>query len=218
MLEKIEVLKNLRQEDLKFLEMKMKTEKYKKGEDIFYENSKADWFHVLFEGRVKISKIHPDGKEVTLEIVDPPDFFGALAILRNIPYPATSRAMENSLIGKIPASSFFSVAKKYPDMEKEILNHVTMRLKAGMDALRSILLDDVTKRVIFQLMRLAKRYGKKSDEGILVELKLTREDIAELAGTTVETAIRVMSRLKKEGFIEERERKILIKKMPNSEL
>ncbi len=215
MLEKIGVLKNLKPEDLKFLEMEMKTEKYKKGEAIFYENSKADWFHVLFEGRVKISKTYPDGKEITLEIVDAPDFFGALAILKNIPYPATSRAMENSLIGKIPASSFFSVVKKYPDLEKEILDHVTMRLKAGMDVLKSILLDDVTKRVISQLMRLAKRYGKKSEEGLLIELKLTREDIAELAGTTVETAIRVMSRLKKEGLIEERERKILIKKMPN---
>ncbi len=213
MLERVEVLRTLSPEELEFLEKNMKIERFKKREAIFYEGEEARWFCVLLEGRVKISKSSDTGKEIILELIDPPDVFGAFAILKNIPYPAIATAMEGAVVGKIPAAKFLQVAKNHPELEREVLAWVVMRLRSGIDTLKTVVSDDVTKRLLSQLVRLAMRYGKKTKEGVLIDLKLTREDLAEMAGTTVETAIRVISSAKKRGILEERERKILIKNL-----
>ncbi len=215
MLEKVEIFKTLAKEDIEELERALKTEKYKKKQVIFHEGDESKYSYILFEGRVNIVKASSDGKELVLEIIDPFDLFGALATLKGIQYPATAVAVENSIVGKIPAEVFLSIARKYPDFEKRLLEHITMRLRACIDAMKSIASDDAYTRVLSQLVRLAKKYGKKTEDGILIDLKITKREIAEMAGVTTETAIRIISRLKKQGVLTEKSRKILLNKKIN---
>lgn len=211
MLEKIEIFKDLKAEDLQKLEQNIKTEKFKKRQTIFNEGDDADKLYVLLSGKVKISKTSPEGKEIVLEIIDAVDVFGALAVIKGFPYPANAIAMENSLVGKIPKSVFMEIFNKYPELGNKILFHITMRLKSGIETLKNVALQDVKARIIYHLLRFATKYGKKTPDGVLIDLKITKQDLAELAATSVETAIRVMSRLKKDGYITENNKKIVIK-------
>lgn len=211
MLEKLAIFQILNENDIKTLEKNLKVYKFKKRETIFNEGDIPQWFHVLIKGKIKISKFSNNGKEIILELLDAPDFFGTLALLKNIPYPASAIAIDDCDIGNIPSKTFLQMVNKYPELQSEILHHVTMRLKSGIESLKNIALVDVLSRIVYQILKLANKYGKKVSEGILIDLKLTKQEIAEMSGTTTETAIRIMSKLKKEGYITEQNRKIIIK-------
>lgn len=211
MLEKLTIFQKLDEKEIKTLEENLKVYKFKKRKTIFIEGDIPQWFHVLIKGKVKISKFSKNAKEIILEILDAPDFFGTLALLKNIPYPASAIAIDECEIGTIPAQTFLQIVNKYPELQSEILYHVTARLKSAIESLKNMALVDVSSRIVYQLLKLANKYGKKVPEGVLIDLKLTRQDIAEMSGTTTETSIRIISKLKKEGYIIEQNRKIIIK-------
>jgi len=211
MLKEIAIFNELSNEDLTHLEKNLIIQRFKKRQIIFNEGDKPQWFYVLLKGKVKISKSSADGREIVLEIIDAPDFLGALAVIKNFPYPATAVAIENCEVGKIGRDIFLEVFNKYPGLGNQILHHVTMRLRAGIESLKNVVLEDVLSRVVYQILKLATKYGKKVSEGVLIDLRLTKQEIAEMAGTTTETAIRIMSKLKKQGYIIEQNRKIIVK-------
>ncbi|WP_353683579.1 Crp/Fnr family transcriptional regulator [Thermodesulfovibrio sp. 3907-1M] len=211
MLEEIAIFNELSNDDLRNLEKNLTIQSFKKRQVIFYEGDSAEWFYILLKGKVKISKFSADGREIVLEIIDAPDFFGALAVIKNFPYPATAIAIENCEVGKVGRNIFLKVFNKYPGLNNKILHHITMRLRAGVESLKNLALEDVLSRIVYQILKLTTKYGKKVSEGVLIDLKLTKQEIAEMAGTTTETAIRIIGRLKKEGYIVEQNRKIIVK-------
>ncbi|MGC8795438.1 MAG: Crp/Fnr family transcriptional regulator [Thermodesulfovibrio sp.] len=211
MLEEIAIFNELSNDDLRNLEKNLIIQSFKRRQVIFHEGDKPEWFYILLKGKVKISKCSADGREIVLEIIDAPDFFGALAVIKEFPYPATAIAIEDCEVWKIGRDIFLEVSNKYPRFNNQILHHITMRLKAGVETLKNLALEDVLSRIVYQIFKLITKYGKKVSEGVLIDLKLTKQEIAEMAGTTTETAIRVISRLKKEGYIIEQNRKIIVK-------
>ena len=100
-LKKIDLFKTLSDEELKELEHYLTTAMFRKKEDIFTEGDAPEWFYIVLTGKVKVTKISHDGKEIILEIISPFDIFGGVAVLRNFPYPANAVAMEDSEILKI---------------------------------------------------------------------------------------------------------------------
>lgn len=211
MLKDISIFREVRDEDLKPLEDSLVVEKIRRKQTIFNEGDRAQFFYVLLKGKVKISKVTKDGMEIILEIIDEGDFFGALALIKGISYPASAVAIEQSEVGKIPAKTFLSLIKKYPYLEAQILHHVIMRLKSGIESLKNIATHDVSSRIAYQLLKLASKYGKNTPQGVLIDLRVTKQQLAELTGTTTETAIRVISKFKKLGYLDEINHKILIK-------
>lgn len=211
MLEEIPIFSKLSKEDLEFLEKSITIQKFRKKQVIFNEGDKAQFLYILLKGKIKISKIAKDGREILLEIIDEKDFFGALAIIKDIPYPANAIALENCKTAKLSKATFLSLINKYPYIEAEILHHVTMRLKSGIESLKNIAIEDVSSRIAFQLLKLANKYGKNTPEGVLIDMRITKQQLAEMTGTTTETAIRVISKFKKLGYLYEINHKFLIK-------
>lgn len=163
------------------------------------------------KGKIKILKLSSDGREIVLEIIDSPDFFGALAVLKDFPYPASAQAIENCEVGRIPAKIFLEIIKKYPQLEAKMLYHVTARLKEGIESLKNIALNDISSRIAYQLLKLAKKYGKNTPQGVLIDIRITKQQLAEMTGTTTETAIRVISKFKKMRYLSEINHNFLIK-------
>ncbi|MCX7965047.1 MAG: Crp/Fnr family transcriptional regulator [Syntrophorhabdaceae bacterium] len=211
MIRNIKIFSSLKDEDVLKLENNAIYLNIKKRSIIFHQGDRPEWFYALLDGRIKISRLSKEGREITIEIIDPGQFFGTLAIIRGFSYPATATALENSKIIKIPSGIFLDIFKKYPEINNLILQEITMRMKTSLDMLKGVALDNCSSRIAYQLLRLAGKYGKHTDEGVLIDTKLTRQQIAELAATTTETAIRVLSELKKYGFIKEHNRRILLK-------
>lgn len=211
MLRDLVIFQTINEEDLNLLEKSLKIIKFIKRDTIFSEGQKPEWFYILLKGKIKISKLSSEGREIVLEIIDGPDFFGALAVLKNFPYPANAITIEECDVGRIPAKVFLHVINKYPQTEAQILNHVTVRLRSGIESLKNIALEDVSSRIAYQLLKLANKYGKSTSEGVLIDIRITKQELAEMTGTTTETAIRTISKFKKMGYISEINHKILIK-------
>lgn len=200
----IPILASLSEEDRLALEPLCDLVAYEKGATIFDEGDPAEEIHFLFLGRVKIVKSAGD-RDLILEILGPGEPVGAVAVFERRPFPAAAVTLEPSGVITIPSREFFSLIEKRPEITRRLLAGLTLRLMS-LNRRLADMTGSVEHRIGRLLATLAERLGQKSDRGVFIPLALSRQDIADLVGTTVETAIRVMSRWQKEGLVETEKR------------
>ena len=196
----IPALSGLGPEDRRALEPLCELASFDKGEALFSEGDPAERIYFLFVGRVKIVKAARD-RDIILEILGPGEPVGAVAAFERHPFPAAAVALEPCGVVSIPEREFFALLEKRPQITRKLLAGLTLRLM-----MLNRRLADLTGSVEFRIARLfatlAERTGQKAPEGVFVPVHLSRQDIADLVGTTIETAIRVMSRWQKERLVE----------------
>jgi CRP/FNR family transcriptional regulator len=168
---------------------------------IFMEGDPARWFCVVESGRVKIVRHSRAGKDVVLELLGPGEVFGGVAVIEQRPYPAAAQATESSVILKIPAEAAIAVSERHPSFVKELALMIGRRLRAAHDSVKSLAVDPVEARLAAALLRLTEREGAQGQQGLTLPFHLTRQSLADMSGTTVETAIRVVSRWLKDGLV-----------------
>ncbi|MBN2653732.1 MAG: Crp/Fnr family transcriptional regulator [Nitrospirae bacterium] len=188
-------------------------ELFRKKELIFAEGTEPDWFYVCLSGKVKITKTSHEGKEIIIEVISPMDFFGGFAVIKGFPYPASAYAMEDASILKIARDKLDLMIGRYPQIMHAIMSNLGMRVRDFHTNLKSIALDKVESRIASILCKLAEKSGVDEGAGTTIDMRLTKQDIAEMAGTTVETAIRVMSQFKKAGILREQDGRTTIMDM-----
>jgi CRP-like cAMP-binding protein len=210
-LKKIDLFKNLSDEELKELEHYITTTTFRKKDDIFTEGDAPEWFYIVSTGKVKVTKISHDGKEIILEIISPYDIFGGVAVLRNFPYPANAVAMEDSEILKISRKNLMRLVDRFPNLMFCIALQLGDRMKSSFDSLKNIALERVEARIAALLLKLGNKVGVETKEGLLIDMRLTKQDVADMVGTTVETSIRTFSKFKKEGLLTDSDGKVIIK-------
>src|SRR3990170_1679073 len=184
------------------LEAVAREDAYRAREYVFMEGEPARWFCVVKSGRVKILKHSRTGKDVVLELLGPGEPFGGVAVIERRTYPAAAQATEPSVIVKIPQEPLVALAERYPAIIKEMALMVGRRLRDAHDSVKSLAVDPVEARLAATLLRLA-REGRKVKQGVELPFHLTRQSLADMAGTTVETTIRVVSRWLKEHPVED---------------
>lgn len=210
-LKNIDLFKNLSDEELKEMEPYLVSAQFKKKEDIFSEGDQPEWFYIVSKGKVKITKISHDGKEIILEIISPTDIFGGVAVIRGFPYPANAVAMEDSEVFKISRRNLMRLVDRFPNLMYCIALQLGDRMKSSYDSLKNIALERVEARIAALLMKLANKVGVETREGTLIDMRLTKQDVADMVGTTVETSIRTFSKFKKEGLVTDSDGKFIIK-------
>ncbi len=210
---KISLFSALSPSELKELTPYLIAASVRKKEVIFSEGDPSEWLYIVTEGKVKITKLSQDGKEIILELIHPMDFFGGLAVIRGFPYPANAVAMEDTRLLKISRSNLMRVLDRFPNLMYCMAQQVGDRMKESHETLKNIALERVEARIASLLLKLGDKTGQKTDEGTVIDMKLTKQDIAEMVGTTVETSIRTMSKLKKMGIVAEKEGRIIIRNL-----
>jgi CRP-like cAMP-binding protein len=185
--------------------------KYRKKEAIFSEGDASEWFYIVKTGKVKITKLSHEGKEIILELISPLDFFGGIAVMRGFPYPANAVAMEDTEVLKISRKNLMSILDRFPNLMYCLAANIGDRIKGSHETLKSIALEKVESRIASLLLKLCDKAGEKTPDGMAINMKLTKQDIAEMVGTTVETSIRTMSKLSKAGLVSTKAGKIVIK-------
>jgi CRP/FNR family transcriptional regulator len=196
----IPILSSLTEEDRRALEPLCELRAYEKGATIFEEGEPANHIHFLFLGRVKIVKVAGD-RDLILEILGPGEPVGAVAVYEHRPFPATAIVLEPCGVISIPSGEFFGLLEKRPEITRRLLAGLTLRLMA-LNRRMADMTGSVEHRIARLLSTLAERTGHKTDEGVFIPIALSRQDIADLVGTTIETAIRVMSRWQKDSIVE----------------
>ena len=188
---------------------------YAKGVLIFSEGEPSEQYHTLVRGRVKIFKRTGAGKEVILTIAaGSGDPLGAVAVYRELPYPASAETLEDSVCLSIPRSAFFRLLEEQPTLARGLLASLTLRLVELTGRLASLAGTRVESRFARLFLKLAADTGRPHAEGTLVPLRLSRQELADLTGTTIETCIRIMSRWHKDGLVSTEEAGFVIADAP----
>jgi CRP-like cAMP-binding protein len=138
---------------------------------------------------------------VVLELLGPGEIFGGVAVSEKRPYPASAQATEPTVVLKIPADPMIALAERHPGFIRDMALMIGRRLRTAHDSVASLAVDAVEARLAATLLRLAKREGARSDKGVMLPFHLTRQSLADMTGTTVETAIRILSRWLRDGLL-----------------
>ncbi len=187
--------------------------RYEKGDMIFREGDPSERFHTIVSGRVKISKYAPFGKELILEIFGPGDPFGAVAAYEGRPFPASAMALETTDVLSILRTDFFALIARHPEIARGLLLGLTRRLIELTQKLAQLSSGGVEYRVAALFLRLAEKLGEKKGSQVVIPLALSRQDIADMVGTTIETAIRIMSRWSRDGLVRTERASFVIENM-----
>ena len=178
-----------------------RTERYRARDFIFMEGDPATGFYLVQRGRVKIVRAARSGREVVLEILGPGEPFGGVAVIEGRPYPASAQATEPCVVLRIPRDPVVAMVQRYPSIIREMALMMGRRLRGAHDSVKSLAADPVEARLATALLRLVTREGARTDGGLSLPFHLTRQSLADMAGTTVETTIRIVRRWLKDGLI-----------------
>lgn len=132
-------------------------------------------------------------------------------MIRGFPYPANAVAMEDTQALKISRKHLLRLVDRFPNLMYCIALQLGDRMKSSYDSLKNIALERVEARIAALLLKLANKVGVETREGLLIDMRLTKQDVADMVGTTVETSIRTFSKFKKQGFVTDTDGKIIIK-------
>jgi CRP-like cAMP-binding protein len=185
-------------------------EKFNRDDYIFFEGDLPEWLHIVMEGRIKLLKHSDTGKDIILQIYTPGDMFGEVSLFDRKPYAASAQAMELSNILKLSRKDFFLFFSRHPFIATEMIVELGRQLREAHATIKSLAVDRVEQRIAHILLKLADKVGVSEKGGVMINLPLTRQDLADMAGTTVETAIRVMSRFTKSKILKPANGKIFL--------
>jgi CRP/FNR family transcriptional regulator len=168
-------------------------------EFIFHEGDPAQRFWVVQDGEVKIAKYTPGGKEVVIEVIPAGETFGGASMLLTH-QPATALALSHASTLSISVDLYREILQRYPAVGVRVIEALGERM-LGVIRMRALASERVERRIAHILLKMAEKCGGDTEEGCLLGVSLTRQDVAELADTTLETTIRTMSRFSKSGWV-----------------
>ena len=195
------IFRRLSPEDRRRLSALASLRSYEKGDILFSEGDASDELFTVESGHVKVFKTTPRGADVILEIFGPGDPVGAVAAYESRPYPATAAAIEPASCLVIPRQAFFALLETEPTLVRGLLTGLTHRLVELTNRLAELSGGRVEARLARFFVKLAGEIGRPVPDGTFIPLPLSRQEIADMVGTTIETSIRIMSRWGKDNLV-----------------
>jgi CRP-like cAMP-binding protein len=172
-----------------------------RGDFVFVEGLPAASLNLLAQGRVKVIRETDEGQEVILRLIEPGEIFGGAGGWGEATYPASARAQENAVVLQLPAESFRALIAGQPAFAIAVVQELGQRLRTAEARIRELQTERVERRIARVLLRLADKTGVKTEAGLELGSRLTRQDLAELAGTTLSTASRTLSGWDQQGIV-----------------
>ena len=174
---------------------------HERGKLIFAEGDPSDAFIIIVSGRVKVFKSTPAGKEIILEIFGAGDPLGAVALYEGAPFMASALTLEATEVLSIAQAAFFRLLEAEPVFVRGLLSGLTLRLAELTRRLAELTGARVETRFARLFLKLSEQIGKADRGGVFIPMPLSRQELADLTGTTIETTIRIMSRWQKDDVL-----------------
>ena len=195
------VLRRLAPADRTRLAGVSRVREYARSDVIFEEGSPSDSFYTIASGRVKVTKSTPAGKDVILEVFGPGDPFGAVAVYEGRPFPASAIALEDTVCLQVPRQTFFELLEQHPSLVRGLLLGLTHRLIELTNRMAELTGGRIEPRFARLFLKLADDSGRPERGGVFIPVPLSRQELADMTGTTIETCIRIMSRWGKQDVV-----------------
>lgn len=203
-------LKGLGQSDLEEIEERSILNTYKKNQTIFLQGNSSHGIFCINSGKIKILMINKDGRESIVRLVSAGDVIGHRAVFSDEPYHASAVAIEDSVVCFFDKEFIFEIIKKHHSVAIELLAKLSQTVKSAEANIADFVYKNVRERLAGLLITLKKTYGVQELNGIRLDIKLTREEMALMIGTTHETLVRLITELKDEGVIAQEGKSIFI--------
>lgn len=209
-LRQVSVFQNATDDDLELIAEHAIERSIEEGEFFFFQGDPATYFYVLISGRAKLMQTNPAGQQVNLRTINDWQIFGALGAVReNASYPVSAQALELSTALAVKSDYLHELMQTRPYLSFDLMKLMTTYIQEMQERYRELATEKVERRIARVLLRLAAQMGVKLDGGI--ELAFTRQDLAEMSGTTLYTVSRILSDWERQGLVEAGRERVLIR-------
>ncbi len=185
--------------------------RFAKNAHIFEQGADAQSFFLLLHGHVQALKVTPTGEQIVVRYVSPGEIFGVAPAIGLSNYPATAIAAVDSVVLIWPASKWSELAQKYPTLASGTLQTVGAQLQEAHARVIEMSTEEVERRVARTLLRLANQAGRKVEHGIEIDFPISRQNIAEMTGTTLHTVSRILSAWEQSGIVESGRQRVILR-------
>jgi CRP/FNR family transcriptional regulator, nitrogen oxide reductase regulator len=182
------------------------------GAFFFLEEDSAQHAYILLDGKVKLTQVTTDGQQVILGYLVPGRVYGVIAVLKKVAFPVSAQAVGISRALSWDHQTMNKVMEKYPRMALNALRIMAVQIREFQNRVRELSTQQVEQRVALAVLRLARQSGKKTEQGVLIDLPLSRQDLAEMTGTTLYTVSRVLTVWEKKGLVQSKRQQVTITK------
>jgi CRP-like cAMP-binding protein len=180
------------------------------GEPFFVEGDKAEEFFVLTSGRVKLTQLTPEGHQVVLRIVGAGDAFGGAGAFGDLTYPIGAEAVEPAVALVWTSTAMRQLMETEPRVALNAVQFVAGRLHDLQRRHRQLMTERVERRVARAVLRLVHEAGRRVDAGVEIDFPVSRQDIAEMTGTTLYTVSRLLSSWEERGIVQSGRQRITL--------
>jgi CRP-like cAMP-binding protein len=178
----------------------------------FHQGEPAAQFYVLLEGRARLTQVTAEGHQVIVHYVGPGDGVGIIVALSSIPYPVSAEAVEDCLALSWDAETILQLMLDCPRLALNGMKLIAQRFAELQDRYRELATERVERRVARALLRLVRQMGKRVEGGVLIDIPLSRQDLAEMTGTTLYTVSRILSRWEEQGLVDLGRERVILRK------
>ena len=205
------VFAGLSGEQLEDILSQAKSLRFARNAHVFEQGAEAQTFFLLLDGRVRAYKVSPAGEQIVIRFVGPGDMFGVANAIGAKVYPANALALIDSVALAWPSQTWAAMAAKYPSLGAAMMQMLGRQLQESQERLTEIANQEVERRVANMLLRLAAQGGRKEENGIGFDFPISRQDIAEMTGTTLFTVSRILTGWENNGLVATGRQKIVIR-------
>jgi CRP/FNR family transcriptional regulator, cyclic AMP receptor protein len=210
LLRTVPIFSELTDDDIASLSRLAARRRIPKDTVVFFENEEGDFFFMILEGRVKVTILGDDGREVILSVLGPGDFFGEMALLDNEPRSATAIAIEETELLSLHRTDFQTVLADNKSITIALIRSLTARLRRANHQISTLALLDVYGRVARVIAEMARDEGRRLRDGRIAFRRATHQEIANRIGTTRETVTRMLKDLERQGLIHVEGREMVV--------
>lgn len=182
------------------------------GSCFFFQGDPATRFYVLLEGRVRLTQVTAEGQQVILRFITAGEGMGIVAALGAMVYPASAEALDACRAAMWDGAAIAALMEHYPRLALNGMRLLAQRVREFQDRLRELATERVERRVARMLLRLARQSGQKVAGGILIDLPMSRQNLAEMTGTTLYTVSRILSQWEAQGLVETGRERVVIRR------
>ncbi|TPK55822.1 Crp/Fnr family transcriptional regulator [Mesorhizobium sp. B2-4-19] len=181
-----------------------------KDKAVFEQEQDAHSFFLLLDGHVRVIKTTPEGEEVAVRYITPGELMGIASALGRTTYPASAVAVVDCVVLAWPGGLWSEFASAFPSFGANTYRTVGNRLQDAHTRVIEMSTEQVDQRVAHALLKLVNQSGRRTDEGLLIDFPLSRQDIAEMTGTTLHTVSRLMTAWEEKGLVRSGRQKVIV--------
>jgi CRP-like cAMP-binding protein len=207
----LQLFHGLEPSDLDSILAQARSVRYPKESVVFDQDAEASFFYLLLDGRIRVVQSDAEGNKLIARFIEPGELFGIADALGRTTYPATAVAAVDCVVLRWLNSSWAEFSERFPPFRTRTYATVASRLQQTQSRLLQLSTERVEQRVASVILRLAEQAGRKVEAGIEIDFPISRQDIAEMAGTTLHTVSRLLSMWESDGVVLKGRQKVVVK-------